>query len=112
MPFWKKKPSEQKYKTMPDRGVSYVVDDNGEPMLVYYRKNSGLFCNTPVNETDIPHFLNIRRPVVFDVENMTQIDIPNDLPPECDGIVFLNYGTHKIKAFYVRNLNEQVMRLG
>lgn len=43
---------------------------------------------------------------------MTQIDIPNDLPPESDGIIFLNYGIHKIKAFYVRNLDKQVMNLG
>lgn len=112
MPFWKKKPSENKYNVMPDRGASYIVDENGEPMLVYYRKNSGLFCNIPVSENDIPYFLNIRRPVVFDVENMTQIGIPNDLPSECDGIIFLNYGIHKIKAFYVRNLSKQVMRLG
>lgn len=112
MLFGKKKPSENKYNVMPDRGASYIVDDNGEPMLVYYRNNSGLFCSTPVSETDVPHVLNIRRPVVFDVENITQISVPNDLPPECDGIIFLNYGIYKIKAFYVRNLNKQVMRLG
>ena len=106
--FFKKQP---KYKVLPPIGSSYVVDENGEPMLTYFRKNSGLFCNTRLSEDEPSYFLNIRRPVVFDVENVAPIVIPNDLPEECDGIIFLNYGTKKIKAFYVRDLNSQVMQV-
>lgn len=69
-----------------------------------------LFCNAPLSDNDTPYFLNIRRPVVIDVENVAPIVIPNDLPSECDGIIFLNYGAKKLTAFYVKDIESQSMR--
>ena len=86
-----------------------MVGKNGEPLPVYYRPNSGLFCNAPLSDDDTPYFLNIRRLVVIDVENVAPIVIPNDLPNECDGIIFLNYGTKKLTAFYVKDTESQSM---
>lgn len=97
------------YKVLPDKGVSYVMTENGEPMPTYYRPNSGLFCSTPLSENDTVYFLNIRRPVVIDVENVAPIVIPDDLPAECDGIIFLNFGKYKITAFYVKDIKSQSM---
>lgn len=97
-----------KYHVLPDIGHSYVMA-NGEPLPVYYRPNSGLFCNAPLSDDDTPYFLNIRRPVVIDVENVAPIVIPNDLPKECDGIIFKNFGKYKIMAFYVKNKSTQSM---
>jgi hypothetical protein len=107
-PFKKKK----KYNVLPEIGHSYVVDENGEPMLTFYRPNSKLFCSTPLTANDIPYLLNIRRPVVMDVENVSPIVIPDDLPSECDGIIFKNFGIHKIMAFYVKDRNAQSMSFG
>lgn len=97
------------YEVLPSIGHSYVMTDNGEPMLTFYRQNSGLFCSTPLSENDTPYFLNIRRPIVMDVENVAPIEIPNDLPDECDGIIFKNFGKNKITAFYVKNKSTQSM---
>ena len=97
------------YEVLPSIGHSYVMTDNGEPMLTFYRQNSGLFCSTPLSENDTPHFLNIRRPIVMDVENVAPIQIPNDLPDKCDGIIFKNFGKNKITAFYVKNKSTQSM---
>lgn len=105
--LFKKQP---KYQVLPDIGHSYVMTENGEPMPTFYRPNSGLFCNAPLNDDDTPYFLNIRRPVVIDVENVAPIVIPNDLPSECDGIIFLNYGAKKLTAFYVKDIESQSMR--
>ncbi|MEE0997252.1 MAG: hypothetical protein U0L74_07780 [Paludibacteraceae bacterium] len=88
-----------KYNVLPNIGRSYVVGQNGEPLLTFYRPNSGLFCNAPLSDDDTPYFLNIRRPVVIDVENVAPTVIPNDLPSECDGIIFLNYGAKKTYRF-------------
>ena len=88
------------------------MTENNEPMLTYYRPNSGLFCSTPLTENDIPYFLNIRRPIIMDVNNVAPIVIPDDLPKECDGIIFKNYGKFKILAFYVKDKNEQSMSFG
>lgn len=99
-----------KYKVLADKGFSYVTTDSGEPLLTYYRQKSGLFCSTKINEDDIPFFLNIRRPVIFDMTDVASFYMPDDLPDECDGIIFLNYGIHKIKAFYVKDKNTQTMR--
>jgi hypothetical protein len=48
--------------------------------------------------------------VVIDVENVAPIVIPNDLPSECDGIIFLNYGAKILTAFYVKDIESQSMR--
>ena len=104
--LFKKQP---KYQVLPDIGHSYVMTENGEPMPTYYRPNSGLFCSTPLSEDDTVYFLNIRRPIVMDVENVAPIEIPNDLPAECDGIIFQNFGKYKITAFYVIDKNMQSM---
>lgn len=95
----------------PSISHSYVVDENGEPMLTYYRPSSGLFCSTPAEPGDTPYFLNIRRPIIIDVSNATKIDLPATLPSLCDGIILKNYGTHKITAFFVKDKNHQSMRL-
>ena len=104
--LFKKRPH---YKVLPDIGHSYVLDENGEPMQTFYRPNSGLFCSTPLSENDTVYFLNIRRPIVIDVENVAPIEIPNDLPEECDGIIFKNFVKYKITAFYVKDKNSQSM---
>ncbi len=105
--IFKKQP---KYQVLPDIGHSYVMA-NGEPMPTFYRPNSGLFCSTPLSENDTVYFLNIRRPIVMDVENVApiMIMIPRDLPKECDGIIFKNFGKYKITAFYVKDANKQSM---
>ena len=104
--LFKKQP---KYQILPDIGHSYVMTENGEPIPTFYRPNSGLFCSTSLSENDTVFFLNIRRPIVMDVENISPIEIPNDLPDECDGIIFKNFGVHKIMAFYVLDRNTQSM---
>lgn len=101
-----------KYEVLPDKGSSYVITENGEPMVTYYRRNSGLFCSTPITENDTPFFLNIRRPIVMDVENIAPVEVPDDLPEECDGIIFKNFGKQRIMAFYVKDKNEQSMSFG
>lgn len=98
-----------KYVVLPDRHCSYAIDQNGEPLATYYRRNSGLFCSTPVEENEQVFFLNIRRPVVIDVDNVAPVVIPNDLPSECDGIIFKNFGKYKINAFYVKDPSKQSM---
>ncbi|MCQ2975484.1 MAG: hypothetical protein MJ211_11840 [Bacteroidales bacterium] len=103
-PFNKK----NSYQVLPEIGHSYVME-NGEPMLTYYRPNSGLFCSTPLSTNDTPYLLNIRRPIVMDVKDIAPIEIPNDLPTECDGIIFKNYGKYYITAFYVKNKSLQSM---
>ena len=97
------------YQVLPDIGHSYVMTENGEPMPTYYRPNSGLFCSTPLSESDTVYFLNIRRPIIMDVENVSPIEIPSDLPEKCDGIILKNYGKFKITAFYVKDKNMQSM---
>lgn len=104
--LFKKQP---KYQVLPDIGHSYVMTENGEPMPTFYRPNSGLFCSTPLSENETVYFLNIRRPIVLDVENVALIEISTDLPDECDGIIFKNYGKYKITAFYVKDKNKQSM---
>ena len=98
-----------KYEVLPDTGHTYVMTDNGEPMPTFYSPNSGLFCSTPLSENDTVYFLNIRRPIVIDVENMAPIEIPSDLPEDCDGIIFKNFGKYKITSFYVKDKNTQSM---
>ena len=98
-----------KYQVLPDIGHSYVMAEDGEPISTYYRQNSGLFCSTPLSENDTVYFLNIRRPIVMDVEGVAPIEIPADLPDECDGIIFKNFGKYKITAFYVMDKNMQSM---
>ena len=95
------------YQLFPDIGHSYVMTENGEPMPTYYRPNSGLFCLTPFSENDTVYFFNIRRPIMMDVENVAPIEIPADLPDECDGIIFKNFGKNKITAFYVIDRSKQ-----
>lgn len=86
-----------------------MLDENGEPMQTFYCPNSGLFSSTPLSENDTVYFLNIRRPIVIDVENVAPIEIPNDLPKECDGIIFKNYSKYIITVFYVKDKNSQSM---
>lgn len=98
-----------KYDVLPSIGHSYVMTENGEPRPTYYRSNSGLFCSTPLSEDDKVYFLNIQRPVIMDVENVAPIVIPDDLPDECDGILFKNFGVKKITASYIRDKQKQSM---
>ena len=78
-------------------------------MPTYYRPNSGLFCSTPLSEDDTIFFLNICLPIVMDIEDVAPVKIPSDLPDECDGIIFKNFGKYKITAFYVIDKNTQSM---
>ena len=104
-------PKKRRYNVLPSRGCSYVThDETGEPMVTYYMPNNGLFCSERnASYQQHAYFLNIRRPVVFDVEGVSPIVIPNDLPEECDGIIFLNYGRTGKKAFFVRDKSSQAM---
>ena len=101
-----------KYNVLPAIGHSYVMNEKtNEPLLTFYRPNSGLFCSTPLQGDKVGFFLNIRRPVIIDVLGVSMITIPDDLPAECDGIIFINYGTNRIKAFYVRDKKTQTWRV-
>ncbi len=104
-------PKKRRYNVLPSRGVSYVTrGDTGEPLVTYYMPNNGLFCserNTSYEQHS--YFLNIRRPVVIDVDGVSPIVVPNDLPSECDGIIFMNFGRPGRKAFYVRDKSTQAM---
>lgn len=84
------------------------MSKDGEPLLVYYRDKSRMFVSTPVGNEKNAYFLNIRRPDIFDVENVTELHIP-PFPNNCDGFIFLNYGQKKSTAFLVKDLSSQVM---
>ncbi|MFI3287045.1 MAG: hypothetical protein R3Y61_01060 [Rikenellaceae bacterium] len=93
---------------LPSRGSSYVVDENGEPLVVYYRENSKLFVNRAIGNESISYFLNIRRPLLVDVAGIAQVDLP-PIPSECDGVILKGYGVYQSTAFIVRNFDTQVM---
>lgn len=95
-------------KIMPSKGVSYVTDENGEPMLVFYRPSSKLFVNTRTSNDNVGYFLNIRRPYVIDVTGKQKIELPQ-MPNECDGIILYGYGNQNAKAFIVRDFKSQSM---
>lgn len=106
-PFKKDK---KQYEILPQRNLSYVVDNNGEPMLVFYRHKSRLFVNRPLKEDTVGFFLNIRRPLLIDASGLTVVDIP-PIPEECDGIIIKGYGTHNSTAFVVRDIKAQSMQM-
>lgn len=95
-------------EVLPDMGFSYALSDNGEPEVVYYRPNSNLFVNRKLDSDTQGYFINIRRPVVFDVDGLASFEVP-EMPGECDGFVFLNYGVHKSRAYLLRNPKSQTM---
>ncbi|MBP0970289.1 MAG: hypothetical protein J5744_09105 [Oscillospiraceae bacterium] len=98
-----------RYSVLPRKDCSYATDANGEPLRTYYRPSSGLFCSTPSWDNDPPFFLNIRKPILMDVKDKNEIEIP-ELPADCDGIIFKNYGTRQITAFFVKDKSSQSMR--
>lgn len=93
---------------LPEKKTSYVVDDNGEPMLVFYRSESRLFVNKRKTNDSIGYFLNIRKPLLIDATNNKEIHIPN-VPDDCDGIIVKGYGYDNSKAFIVKDLKSQAM---
>lgn len=95
-------------RIMPDKGVSYVVSDTGDPQLVFFREKARLFVNTPLGNETKGFFLNIRRPLVIDVTGQERVDIPQ-IPSQCDGIIMTGYGVKKNTAYVVRDLNSQTM---
>ena len=97
-------------KIMPVKRYSYVVDENEEPMMVYYREASGLFVNRPTAKDNVAYYLNIRHPLLIDVTGKERIDIP-EIPSECDGIILVGYGIYKSTAFIVRDLHKQSMQI-
>ncbi len=97
-------------KILPAKQVSYVVDENGEPMIVFYRQNSKLFVNKAVGNEEVGYFLNIRRPLLIDVSGMDKVDIPQ-IPSECDGIIIKGFGIHNSTAFVVKDLKSQIMEM-
>lgn len=44
------------------------------------------------------------------MKNTRLTEFPNDLPNECDRIIFLNYGAKKLAAFYVKDIESQSIR--
>jgi len=70
----------------------HVLIDNGQGLLII--------------DTGSPFSFHKDGYIQLDV---APIEIPDDLPPECDGIIFKNFGKFKITAFYVRNKQRQSM---
>ena len=103
--FFHKQPA---LKVMPDKGFSYAVDENGEPEIVFYRSNSNMFVNRSLDSDVQGYFVNIRRPVIFDVDGLTSFELP-EMPQKCDGFILINYGIHKSRAYALRKPNEQTM---
>ena len=97
-------------KILPSKGVSYVTDKNGEPMMVFYRQSSKLFVNRRTPNDTVGYFLNIRRPLLIDVTGKDKIDLPQ-IPSECDGIILQGYGVHLSTAFKVRDFGSQTMEI-
>lgn len=97
-------------KILPNKGVSYVTDKNGEPMMVFYRQSSKLFVNRRTPNDTVGYFLNIRRPLLIDVTGKDKIDIPQ-IPSECDGIILQGYGVHLSTAFIVKDFGSQTMEI-
>ncbi len=102
--------NKKNYEILPDIGCSYVISEKLEPLVVYYRPNSGLFCSTSVREGEPCYFLNIRHPMVMDVKGQSRIVVP-ELEQGCDGIIFKNYGLNNITAFFVKDKNTQVWEM-
>ena len=107
---WSKK---SKYEVLPERGYSYAMnDETREPMATYYY-SEGVFGSVPVTKNAPVFFLNIRRPVIIDMDGnkIGLNDLPsiNDFPDECDGFIFKNVGKYKSTIFLVRNPKLQSM---
>ncbi len=98
----------KKNQVMPDIGRSYVVSENGEPLVTYY--HSGFYFNMPLSASDKPYFLNIRRPIILDNSD-GNLKLPQ-LPDECDGLIINNMGSPFAKAFYVKDRDKQSMYCG
>ena len=97
-------------KILPSKGVSYVTDNNGEPLLVFYRSSSKVFVNKRSSNDNVGYFLNIRRPLLLDVTGMDRIEIP-PMPSECDGIILKGYGINNSTAFIVKDFQSQTMEI-
>jgi hypothetical protein len=95
-------------KILPEKEHSYVVDSNGEPMIVFYRETSRLFVNRRLEKDHVGYFLNIRHPLHIDVTGQTQVLIPR-IPDQCDGIILTGYGIHDSIAFIVKDKELQSM---
>lgn len=95
---------------LPEKKSSYVVGKNGEPMIVFFRQKSQLFVNRAIGDEKVGYFLNIRKPLMIDVENQDRVDIP-PIPTGCDGIILKNYGLHKSTAFIVKDKSVQSMEV-
>mgnify|MGYP000380909133 FL=1 len=90
-----------------EKKTSYVVDENGEPMLVFYRPKSRLYVNRPGKDDTVAYFLNIRRPLLIDVTGQEQISIP-PIPDECDGIIIKGFGIYNSTAFVIRDKSQSM----
>ena len=101
---------ELKGKLLPYKKISYATDENGEPMMVYYRQSSKLFVNKPTDKDVFGYFLNIRHPLLIDVTGKDRIDMPI-IPTECDGIILKGYGIHHSTAFFVKDIDSQTMKV-
>lgn len=103
--------ADDNYCLLRNIGCSYVLDTNGEPLVVYYSTDTELFTSKPIANQKTPCFLKILKPVIIDVLDKNSIEIPDNLPDGCDGIIFTNYGSHRIFAYHVFDLSSQVMWL-
>lgn len=106
---------DSKYHVLPDKGCSYVLDENGEPMIAYGRAKDALLYRKPQHVDDVGYFLNIRRPIIMEsdgvyddaiIEDLLD-NLLGDLPDECDGIIFKNPQTGLIDYCYVTNIVAQ-----
>ena len=94
-----------KSRILPEKNVSYVVDEHGKPMLVFYRPQFRLYVNRPGNNETVGYFLNIHKPLLLDVTNQEKISIP-PIPDECDGIIIKGFGIYNSTAFVVRDKSQ------
>lgn len=105
--------SSPNYELLPDKGVSYVVDKNGEPLIVYGEFGEHYFYSVPFSDKHKPHFLNIRRPIVIDVAGGNSLMLPKQYPEESDGAIYLNCSPQKnITAYWIKDAQKQSMNFG
>lgn len=105
--------SSPNYELLPDKGVSYVVDKNGEPLVVYGEIGGHYFYSVPFSDKHKPHFLNIRRPIVMDVAGGNSLQSPKQCPEESYGAIYLNCYPHEnITAFWIKDAQKQSMYFG
>ena len=79
-----------------------VLDSNWEYSIDTIVKNY-----TPIDISQFSKIAKLCPERKGDIYLKNRFTIPKDLPSEYDGIIFINYGTYRIKAFYVKEPKTQ-----